>query len=66
MSVCETASDTDGGLRLGRRDGLVTLTARLFAPHPLEIVFPFFADAGRISENLRAGAMGEVYRAENT
>ena len=48
MNSCETASGTTGGLRLGRKDGLFTLETRLFLPCPLEIVFPFFADAGNL------------------
>jgi hypothetical protein len=48
MNACETASGTTGGLRLGRKDGLFTLETRLFLPRPLEIVFPFFADAGNL------------------
>jgi ligand-binding SRPBCC domain-containing protein len=48
MNVCETASGSAGGLCLGRRDGLTTLKMRLFLPRPLEIVFPFFADAGNL------------------
>jgi ligand-binding SRPBCC domain-containing protein len=48
MNACETASGTTGDLRLGRRDGLFTLETRLFLPRPLEIVFPFFADAGNL------------------
>jgi ligand-binding SRPBCC domain-containing protein len=48
MNACETASDTTGGLRLGRKDGLITLETRLFLPRPLEIVFPFFSDAGNL------------------
>jgi hypothetical protein len=48
MNACEPASGTTGGLRLGRKDGLFTLETRLFLPRPLEIVFPFFADAGNL------------------
>jgi ligand-binding SRPBCC domain-containing protein len=48
MNACEAASGTTGGLRLGRRDGLFTLETRLLLPCPLEIVFPFFADAGNL------------------
>jgi ligand-binding SRPBCC domain-containing protein len=48
MNACETASGAAGGLRLGRRDGLSALETRLFLPRPLEIVFPFFADAGNL------------------
>ena len=48
MNVCETASGTAGGLRFGRRDGLFTLETQFFLPRPLEIVFPFFADAGNL------------------
>ncbi len=35
-------------LRLSRRDGWCTAESRLFLPHPLEKVFPFFADAGNL------------------
>jgi hypothetical protein len=48
VRVCQTASDKAAGLRLGRQDGLFTVEARLFLPRPLEIVFPFFADAGNL------------------
>jgi len=48
MNACETASGRAAGLRLGRKDGLFTLETRLFLPHPLETVFPFFADAGNL------------------
>jgi ligand-binding SRPBCC domain-containing protein len=48
MNVCRTASGTPGDLRFGRKDGLFTVETRLFLPRPLEIVFPFFADAGNL------------------
>jgi ligand-binding SRPBCC domain-containing protein len=48
MNACETASGMGSCLRLGRKDGLFTVEARLFLPRPLEIVFPFFADAGNL------------------
>ena len=45
MNVWETASEKTTGLRLGRQDGFFTVETRLFLPRPLDIVFPFFADA---------------------
>jgi ligand-binding SRPBCC domain-containing protein len=48
VSVCEIASGQAAGLRLGRKDGLFTVEARLFLPRPLKVVFPFFADAGNL------------------
>ena len=36
------------GLYFGRKDGLFTVATRLLLPCPLEIVFPFFADAGNL------------------
>jgi len=35
-------------IRLGRKDGLFTVETYLFLPRPLEVVFPFFADAGNL------------------
>jgi ligand-binding SRPBCC domain-containing protein len=32
----------------GRADGLFTLETRLLLPKPLEVIFPFFADAGNL------------------
>jgi len=34
--------------RLGRKDGLFTVETQLLLPRPLELVFPFFADAGNL------------------
>ena len=48
MNVGETASEKTAGLRLGRQDGFFTVETRLFLPRLLEIVFPFFADAGNL------------------
>ncbi len=48
MNPCETASGTTGGLRLGRKDGLFTMETQLVLPRPVEIVFPFFADAANL------------------
>jgi ligand-binding SRPBCC domain-containing protein len=48
MNVWETASEKTAGLRLGRQDGFFTVETRLFLPRPLEIVFPFFADAANL------------------
>ena len=48
MNVRGTASGVAGDLRFGRRDGLFTLETQFFLPRPLEIVFPFFADAGNL------------------
>jgi ligand-binding SRPBCC domain-containing protein len=48
MNVWETASEKTSGLRLGRQDGFFTVETRLFLPRPLEIVFPFFADAANL------------------
>jgi len=43
-----TSQNRDFDLQLGRRDGWCTVEARLFLPHLLEKVFPFFADAGNL------------------
>ena len=48
MNVWETASEKTTGLRLGRQDGFFTVETRLFLPRPVEIVFPFFADAANL------------------
>jgi ligand-binding SRPBCC domain-containing protein len=48
MNACEKPSGKAPDLRLGRQDGLFTVETRLFLPCPLEIVFPFFADAGNL------------------
>lgn len=45
MKVLATAQDPSFDLQLGRKDGWCTVEVRLFLPHPLETVFPFFADA---------------------
>jgi ligand-binding SRPBCC domain-containing protein len=36
------------GIRMGRKGGLYTVETCLFLPRPLEVVFPFFADAGNL------------------
>jgi hypothetical protein len=48
VNVGEIESGKAAGLRLRRKDGLFTMEARLFLPHPLKVVFPFFADAGNL------------------
>jgi ligand-binding SRPBCC domain-containing protein len=48
MNVWETASEKTAGLRMSRQDGFFTVETRLFLPRPLEIVFPFFADAANL------------------
>ena len=48
MNVWETALEKTAGLRLSRQDGFFTVETRLFLPRPLEIVFPFFADAANL------------------
>jgi ligand-binding SRPBCC domain-containing protein len=48
MNVGETASGKTADLRLGRQDGFFTLETWLFLARPLEIVFPFFADAANL------------------
>ena len=35
-------------IRMGRKDGFYTVETCLFLPRPLEVVFPFFADAGNL------------------
>jgi ligand-binding SRPBCC domain-containing protein len=35
-------------IRLSRKDGFYTVETCLFLPRPLEVVFPFFADAGNL------------------
>jgi len=48
VSALETDSSGAAELHLGRRNGLSTVEMCLFLPRPLEIVFPFFADAGNL------------------
>lgn len=48
MRERETASGNEPVIRMGRKDGIFTLEANAFLPHPLETVFPFFADAGNL------------------
>ena len=48
MTVSETAASKAAGVRLGRKDGWFTVESRLLLPRPLEVVFPFFADAGNL------------------
>ncbi len=48
MSARATAQSLAIDLKLGRKDGWCTVEAQLFLVHPLEIVFPFFADAGNL------------------
>jgi ligand-binding SRPBCC domain-containing protein len=48
VSVHETAGNQAAAIRLGRKDRCFTVETRLFLPRPLEMVFPFFADAGNI------------------
>ncbi len=45
MSGLVTAQGSALDLQLGRKEGWCTVEARLYLPHPLETVFPFFADA---------------------
>ncbi len=40
--------DKSTDAKMGRKDGLFTIETNLFLPHPLEVVFPFFADAGNL------------------
>jgi ligand-binding SRPBCC domain-containing protein len=35
-------------IRLGKRNGFYTVESCLFLPQPLDIIFPFFADAGNL------------------
>jgi ligand-binding SRPBCC domain-containing protein len=35
-------------IRMGRKDGFCTVETCLFLPRPLDVVFPFFADAGNL------------------
>jgi ligand-binding SRPBCC domain-containing protein len=35
---------------MGRKDRIFTVETKLFLPHPLEVVFPFFADAGNLEK----------------
>ena len=35
-------------VHMGREGGVFTLKTRIFLPYPVEIVFPFFADAGNL------------------
>jgi ligand-binding SRPBCC domain-containing protein len=35
-------------IRIGRKDGFCTVETYQFLPRPLEVVFPFFADAGNL------------------
>ena len=44
MTLANEYSD----VRMGRKDGLFTVETLLFLPHPIQEVFPFFADAGNL------------------
>lgn len=35
-------------IRMGRKDGFFTIETKLFLPHPIASVFPFFADADNL------------------
>lgn len=35
---------------MGRKNGLFTVKTKLFLPRPLQLVFPFFADAGNLQQ----------------
>jgi ligand-binding SRPBCC domain-containing protein len=48
MSAHETIPNKSPDILMGRKDGLCTVRTCLFLPHPLEVVFPFFADAGNL------------------
>ncbi len=48
MNAPAPAEDQGIDVQQGRREGWCTLEARLFLPHPLDTVFPFFADAGNL------------------
>jgi ligand-binding SRPBCC domain-containing protein len=48
MSVHETIPNKSPDIRMGRKDGFYTVETYLFLPRPLEVVFPFFADAGNL------------------
>lgn len=48
MSALATGENPALDLQLGRKGGWGTVEARLFLPHPLETLFPFFADAGNL------------------
>jgi ligand-binding SRPBCC domain-containing protein len=48
VTVHEAMGNQAAGILLGRKNGLFTVETRLFLPGPLEIVFPFFADAGNL------------------
>jgi len=48
MNVWEAASDKAAGLHLSRKNGFFIVETQLFLPRPLEIVFPFFADAANL------------------
>ena len=41
-------SNKSTDVRMGQHDGLFTVETHLFLPQPLEVVFPFFADAGNL------------------
>jgi ligand-binding SRPBCC domain-containing protein len=48
MSVHETIPNKSSDIRMGRKDGFYTMETYQFLPRPLEVVFPFFADAGNL------------------
>ena len=45
MSDTETIPNKSPNIHMGREDGFFTVETSLFLPHPLDAVFPFFADA---------------------
>jgi ligand-binding SRPBCC domain-containing protein len=48
MIVTEPIPNKSTDIRMGRKDGFCTVETCLFLPRPLNVVFPFFADAGNL------------------
>ena len=48
MNAGEKAPIAPPAIRIGQSEGLFTLETTLILPRPLDIVFPFFADAGNL------------------
>jgi ligand-binding SRPBCC domain-containing protein len=48
MIVSAPMPNKSTDVRMGRKDGFYTVETRLFLPRPLDVVFPFFADAGNL------------------
>lgn len=44
----EILTSKSADIEMGQKDGMFTMDTRVFLPHPPEVIFPFFADAGNL------------------